>query len=94
LNIKLLEISGPTRLPDGSLIATLTYEVSVDGATDPILVTFSVNPEQVDPEDAVEALREVADQFDDAIDAYSDFLAGQPNPEVNTAEPQFAGDLV
>lgn len=73
MKITAIEAIGPVTLPDGDEILTTTYTVESDDAVagdNPVLVTFSVNPTQRDPEEVVEALREIADQLDEAIDAF------------------------
>jgi hypothetical protein len=62
---------GPTAVSDGEILTT-TFGFESDGAEDgdnPILVTFSINPDQHDPEDLIDALRILADLLDEAIDS-------------------------
>jgi hypothetical protein len=73
LNIISAESTPAIPLPDDSVIASLSFALLPDGAlpgADPILVTISMNPTQVDPDHAVDALRLIADELDDAIDAF------------------------
>lgn len=70
MKIILVSVTGPTVVSDGEIM-TSTFAVEADDAQpgdNPVMVTFSVNPTQHDPEDAVEALRSVADLLDEAID--------------------------
>ena len=97
MNVKLINVAGPKALPNGSAIVSLTYEGTLPNATagtDPILITVSVNSLQTDPAQAVEALREAADQLDDSIDQFNEFTA--QGGDVNDAEAaqQFAGDFI
>jgi hypothetical protein len=104
LNVKLVDVTGPTQLPDGDEIIALTYagDTGVEGAN-PILISISVNPNQTDPEAAVEALREAAGQLADSIDQFNDFVAAgglqaadAPNQRQVAASQaaQFAGDFL